>query len=99
CSSSQLWNLDILHLPAMLNHTEVKEFLLLGLTNFQGLQHLFFTTFLLLYLASLLGNGAIVTMVISKPWLHTPMYFFLGNLSCLGIFYSTVTVPKMLTGF
>ncbi|KFV99762.1 Olfactory receptor 12D3, partial [Eurypyga helias] len=84
---------------AMLNQTEVSEFILLGLTNIQGLQHFFFISFLLLYLTSLLGNGTIVTMVISEPRLHTPMYFFLGNLSCLDIFYSTVTVPKMLSGF
>ncbi|KAM6125646.1 olfactory receptor 12D1-like [Phoenicopterus ruber ruber] len=83
----------------MLNQTEVSEFILLGLTDLQGLQHFFFISFLLLYLTSLLGNGAIVTMVVSEPRLHTPMYFFLGNLSCLDIFYSTVTVPKMLTGF
>ncbi|KAF1557708.1 Olfactory receptor 12D3, partial [Eudyptula albosignata] len=84
---------------AMLNQTEVSEFILLGLTDIRGLQHFFFTSFLLLYLTSLLGNGAIVTMVISEPRLHTPMYFFLGNLSCLDLFYSTVTVPRMLTGF
>ncbi|NXC31570.1 O12D3 protein, partial [Campylorhamphus procurvoides] len=83
----------------MLNQTEVSEFLLLGLTNTQGLQRFFFISFLLLYLATLLGNGVIVTVVISEPRLHTPMYFFLSNLSCLDIFYSTVTVPKMLTGF
>ncbi|NXE46239.1 O12D3 protein, partial [Casuarius casuarius] len=83
----------------MLNQTEVSEFILLGLTNLKELQHFFFITFLLLYLTSLLGNSAIVTMVIFEPRLHTPMYFFLGNLSCLDIFYSTVTVPKMLIGF
>ncbi|XP_028942965.1 olfactory receptor 12D1-like, partial [Antrostomus carolinensis] len=82
----------------MLNQTEVNDFILLGLTDAQGLQHLSFISFLLLYLTSLLGNGAIVTIVIAEPRLHTPMYFFLGNLSCLDIFYSTVTVPKMLTG-
>ncbi|NWU80140.1 O12D1 protein, partial [Onychorhynchus coronatus] len=84
---------------AMLNQTEVSEFLLLGLTNIQGKQHFFFISFLLLYLATLLGNSVIVFVVISEPRLHTPMYFFLGNLSCLDIFYSTVTVPKMLTLF
>ncbi|NXF35612.1 O12D2 protein, partial [Nyctibius bracteatus] len=83
---------------AMLNQTEVSEFILLGLTDVQGLQRFFFISFLLLYSTSLLGNGAIVAMVISEPRLHTPMYFFLGNLSCLDIFFSTVTVPKMLTG-
>ncbi|XP_050759404.1 olfactory receptor 12D1-like [Gymnogyps californianus] len=83
----------------MLNQTEVSEFILLGLIDSQGLQHFFFVSFLLLYLTSLLGNGAIVTMVIYEPRLHTPMYFFLGNLSCLDVFFSTVTVPKMLAGF
>ncbi|NXD74726.1 O12D1 protein, partial [Eolophus roseicapillus] len=101
--SSQPWNTDILPLLlivlAMPNQTEVSEFILLGLTNMQGLQHFFFISFLLLYLTSLLGNGAVVTRVISEPRLHTPMYFFLGSLSRLDIFYSTVTVPKMLTGF
>ncbi|CAM4656911.1 unnamed protein product [Caretta caretta] len=53
----------------------------------------------MLYLASILGNGAIMAIVMAEPRLHTPMYFFLGNLSCLDIFYSTVTVPKMLAGF
>ncbi|NXM73642.1 O12D1 protein, partial [Serilophus lunatus] len=83
----------------MLNQTEVKEFLLLGLTNIQGLQHFLFISFLLLYSATLVGNGVILIVVLSEPQLHTPMYFFLGNLSCLDILYSTVTVPKMLTGF
>ncbi|NXA16233.1 O12D1 protein, partial [Sapayoa aenigma] len=84
---------------AMLNQTVVREFLLLGLTDIQVLQHFLFISFLLLYSATLVGNGVIVTVVMSEPQLHTPMYFFLGNLSCLDIFYSTVTVPKMLTGF
>ncbi|NXS63308.1 O12D1 protein, partial [Brachypteracias leptosomus] len=84
---------------AMLNQTEVREFILLGLTDVPLWRHLFFLSFLLLYLSSLLGNGVIVAMVIVEPRLHTPMYFFLGNLSCLDIFYSTVTVPKMLSGF
>lgn len=82
----------------MLNQTELNEFILLGFTDTERLQHFFFVFFLLLYLTSLLGNGAIVAMVIAEARLRTPMYFFLGNLSCLDIVYSTVTVPKMLTG-
>ncbi|NXR12576.1 O12D2 protein, partial [Semnornis frantzii] len=83
---------------AMLNKTEVSEFILLGLTARQGLQHFFFTSFLFLYVTTVVGNGAIMTLVGLKPQLHTPMYFFLGNLSCLDIFFSTATIPKMLTG-
>ncbi|XP_059587819.1 olfactory receptor 12D3-like [Alligator mississippiensis] len=82
----------------MENMTEVKEFILLGLTNVWGLQHFFFILFLMLYLTSLLGNGAIIAVTLAEPRLHTPMYFFLGNLSLMDIFYSTVTVPKMLAG-
>ncbi|XP_066485662.1 olfactory receptor 12D1-like [Tiliqua scincoides] len=83
----------------MENGTEVKEFILLGLTNDRKLQHILFTPFLLLYMACLLGNGTILTIVIAEPRLQTPMYFFLGNLSCLDICLSTVIVPKMLSGF
>ncbi|XP_006039360.1 olfactory receptor 12D2-like [Alligator sinensis] len=83
----------------MANYTEVNEFILLGLTNLWGLQGFLFVLFLILYMISLLGNGTIVAIVVNEPQLQTPMYFFLGNLSCLDIFYSTVTVPKMLAGF
>ncbi|XP_063158266.1 olfactory receptor 12D1-like [Candoia aspera] len=83
----------------MKNRTEVSEFILLGLTYDLRSQRVLFTLFLLLYVACLLGNGAILAVTMAEPRLHTPMYFFLGNLSCLDICYSTVTVPKMLSGF
>ncbi|XP_074838810.1 olfactory receptor 12D1-like [Carettochelys insculpta] len=83
----------------MENQTEVSEFILTGLTDLQGMEDFLFTLFLLLYVATLLGNGAMVAMVLAEPRLHTPMYFFLGNLSCLDFCYCTVTVPKMLAGF
>ncbi|XP_039353545.1 olfactory receptor 12D1-like [Mauremys reevesii] len=81
------------------NKTEVSDFVLLGLTNLQGLKNFLFPFFLLLYTANVLGNGAIIVMVMAEPQLHTPMYFFLGNLSSLDICFSTVAVPKMLSGF
>ncbi|XP_069344731.1 olfactory receptor 12D3 [Eulemur rufifrons] len=80
----------------MENVTTVNEFLLLGLTSVQELQPFFFVIFLTIYLINLLGNGAILVMVILEPKLHSPMYFFLGNLSCLDICYSSVTLPKVL---
>ncbi|XP_066485670.1 olfactory receptor 12D2-like [Tiliqua scincoides] len=83
----------------MENWTEIEEFVLLGLTHDPKLQNLLFTPFLLLYVACLLGNGAILTVVVAEPRLHTPMYFFLGNLSCLDICFSTVANPRMLRGF
>ncbi|XP_074838582.1 olfactory receptor 12D1-like [Carettochelys insculpta] len=83
----------------MENQTEVKEFVLLGLTNLPDLRHFLFPPFLLLYMTSVLGNWAIIAVVMAEPRLHTPMYFFLGNLSSLDVCFSTVTVPKMLAGF
>ncbi|XP_004647847.1 olfactory receptor 12D3 [Octodon degus] len=81
----------------MENITTVTEFLLLGLTSDQRLQPSFFVLFLIIYLISLVGNGIILGIIILEPKLHSPMYFFLGNLSCLDICYSSVTLPKVLT--
>ncbi|XP_027814907.2 olfactory receptor 12D1-like [Ovis aries] len=83
----------------MLNQTSITEFLLLGITDIQELQSFLFVIILIIYFLSLAGNGAILIAVISDPRLHSPMYFFLGNLSCLDICYSTVTLPKMLENF
>ncbi|KAM6185772.1 olfactory receptor 12D1-like [Rhynchocyon petersi] len=83
----------------MLNQTSVTEFHLLGLTDTQELQPLLFVVFLIIYFVNVAGNGAILMVVISDPKLHSPMYFFLGNLACLDICYSTVTLPKMLENF
>ncbi|XP_043764724.1 olfactory receptor 12D2-like [Cervus elaphus] len=83
----------------MLNQTSVTEFFLLGVTDTQVLQPVLFMVFLTIYFLNLAGNGAILIVVISDPRLHSPMYFFLGNLSCLDICYSTVTLPKMLENF
>ncbi|XP_055430566.1 olfactory receptor 12D2-like [Bubalus kerabau] len=88
-----------LFFQVMLNQTSVTEFLLLGVTDIQVLQPVLFVIFLATYIANVAGNGAILMVVISDPRLHSPMYFFLGNLSCLDICYSTVTLPKMLENF
>ncbi|XP_004441841.1 PREDICTED: olfactory receptor 12D3-like [Ceratotherium simum simum] len=81
----------------MENITTGNEFLLLELTSIQELQPILFTTFLILYMIDLFGNGFILVIVISEPRLHSPMYFFLGNLSCLDICYSSVTLPKLMS--
>ena len=83
----------------MLNQTSVTAFLLLGVTDIQALQPYLFVVFLAIYMVSVVGNGAVILVVVSDPRLHLPMYFFLGNLSCLDICYSTVTLPKMLENF
>ncbi|XP_058381817.1 olfactory receptor 7G1-like [Diceros bicornis minor] len=78
------------------NHTNVSEFLLLGLTDDPQLQLLISNFFLFMYLVTILGNLLIVLAVSSDSHLHTPMYFFLFNLSFTDICISTTTIPKML---
>uniref|UniRef100_A0A8D2MBT6 Olfactory receptor n=1 Tax=Zonotrichia albicollis TaxID=44394 RepID=A0A8D2MBT6_ZONAL len=73
--------------------TQVTEFVLLGFSH--GRPFLF-ALFLAIYLATLLGNSVILSLVSLDPRLHSPMYFFLGHLSCLDLCYSSVTVPKIL---
>ncbi|MBZ3869988.1 Olfactory receptor 7G1 [Sciurus carolinensis] len=80
----------------LINQTAVSEFLLLGLTNDPALQPLIFILFLSMYLVTILGNLLIILAVSSDPHLHTPMYFFLSNLSFTDICISTTTIPKML---
>ncbi|XP_039107548.1 olfactory receptor 7G2-like [Hyaena hyaena] len=78
------------------NNTDVSEFLLLGLTEDPELQSLLFCLFLSMYLVTILGNLLIILAVSSDSHLHTPMYFFLSNLSFTDICLSTTTIPKML---
>ena len=83
----------------MSNQTSVTEFLLLGVTDIRELNPVLFAIFFTIYFVNITGNGAILMIVILDPRLHSPMYFFLGNLACLDICFSTVTVPKMLENF
>ncbi|KAM8765911.1 olfactory receptor 7D4-like [Rhynchonycteris naso] len=78
------------------NHTEVSEFLLLGLSEDPELQPLLLGVFLSMYLITVLGNLLIILAVSSDPHLHTPMYFFLSNLSFVDICFTSTTIPKML---
>ncbi|XP_003413461.2 olfactory receptor 7G3-like [Loxodonta africana] len=78
------------------NHTAVSGFLLLGLSEDLEVQPLLFGLFLSMYLVTVLGNLLIILAVISDSHLHTPMYFFLSNLSFVNISFTSTTVPKML---
>ncbi|MBZ3882155.1 Olfactory receptor 7G2 [Sciurus carolinensis] len=78
------------------NQTAVSEFLLLELTEDPSLQLLLFSLFLLVYLVTVLGNLLIILAIRSDPDLHTPMNFFLSDLSITDICMSTSTIPKML---
>ncbi|ELK18128.1 olfactory receptor 7D4 [Pteropus alecto] len=78
------------------NHTEVSEFLLLSLSDDPGLQPLLCGMFLSIYLVTILGNLLIMLAISSDSHLHTPMYFFLSNLSFVEICFISTTIPKML---
>ncbi|XP_020940787.1 olfactory receptor 18-like [Sus scrofa] len=78
------------------NHTHSSKFFLLSLSDDPHLQLLLFGLLLSMYLVTLLGNLLIILAVTSDSHLHTPMYFFLSNLSLADISISTITVPKML---
>uniref|UniRef100_A0A8D0UU72 Olfactory receptor n=1 Tax=Sus scrofa TaxID=9823 RepID=A0A8D0UU72_PIG len=77
----------------------VVGFILLGLSAHPKLEKMFFVLILLMYLVILLGNGLLILVTILDSRLHTPMYFFLGNLSFLDICYTTSSVPLVLDGF
>ncbi|KAM5310235.1 LOW QUALITY PROTEIN: olfactory receptor 7A10-like [Glossophaga mutica] len=78
------------------NVTQISEFLLLGLSEEAELQPLLFGLFLSMYLITLLGNLLIILAISSDSHLHTPMYFFLSNLSLVDICFTSTTIPKML---
>nr|XP_045235973.1 olfactory receptor 7A17 [Macaca fascicularis] len=79
------------------NDTGISQFLLLGLSEEPELQPFLFGLFLSMYLVTVLGNLLIILATISDSHLHTPMYFFLSNLSFADICFISTTVPKILT--
>ncbi|XP_051035706.1 olfactory receptor 1361-like [Phodopus roborovskii] len=78
------------------NQSSVSEFLLLGLSRQPQQQQLLFLLFLIMYLVTVLGNLLIILAIGTDSHLHTPMYFFLSNLSFVDVCFSSTTVPKVL---
>ncbi|XP_044840848.1 olfactory receptor 10C1-like [Mauremys mutica] len=78
------------------NQTPILEFILLGFGNVPELQPLLFLVFLVIYVVTVVGNILILVLVVADQHLHTPMYFFLGNLSFLEICYSSTLLPRLL---
>ncbi|XP_004715612.2 olfactory receptor 7A17-like [Echinops telfairi] len=78
------------------NHTESPEFILLGFSEEAELQPLLFGLFLSMYLVTFTGNLLIILAITTDSHLHTPMYFFLSNLSFADICFTSTTVPRML---
>ncbi|XP_069917038.1 olfactory receptor 8B3-like [Oryctolagus cuniculus] len=81
------------------NGSLVTEFTLKGLTDQPDLQLPLFFLFLFMYVVTVLGNLSLVTLIGLHSHLHTPMYFFLFNLSFIDLCYSSVFTPKMLVNF
>lgn len=81
------------------NQTYVIEFILLGLSEDPKIQILLFFVFLIIYLLSVFGNLLIIILIQTDSHLHTPMYFFLQNLSFADLCFSTSIVPQMLVHF
>ncbi|XP_068280331.1 olfactory receptor 14A16-like [Nyctibius grandis] len=80
----------------MSNSSSITHFLLLPFTDTRDLQLLHFWLFLGIYLAALLGNGLIIIAIACDHHLHTPMYFFLLNLSLLDLGSISTTLPKSM---
>ncbi|XP_054043373.1 olfactory receptor 14A16-like [Rissa tridactyla] len=80
----------------MSNSSSITQFLLLAFADTRELQLLHFGLFLGIYLAALLANGLIITAIACDHRLHTPMYFFLLNLSILDLGSISTTVPKSM---
>ncbi|XP_020009702.1 olfactory receptor 10A5-like [Castor canadensis] len=80
------------------NWTRVNEFILMGFSSLPAeIQLLLFLSFLTIYLVTLMGNSLIILLTLADPMLHSPMYFFLRNLSFLEIGFNLAIVPKMLS--
>ncbi|XP_056178256.1 olfactory receptor 14J1-like [Falco biarmicus] len=80
----------------MCNSSSITQFLLLALADTRELQLLHFWLFLSIYLAALMANGLIITAIVCDHHLHTPMYFFLLNLSLLDLGSISTTLPKAM---
>ncbi|KAM6119541.1 LOW QUALITY PROTEIN: olfactory receptor 6B1-like [Pterocles gutturalis] len=81
------------------NKTYITEFILLGFGNILHLQVPPFLLFLVIYMVTMMGNILIFVLVLDNQHLHTPMSFFLSNLSCLETCYSSNILPKLLASF
>ncbi|XP_053785093.1 olfactory receptor 8A1 isoform X2 [Desmodus rotundus] len=81
------------------NHSTLVDFILGGLTRRSELRLPLFLLFLGIYMVTMIGNLGMMTLIGLNALLHTPMYFFLSNLSLVDLCYSSVITPKMLENF
>ena len=92
-----LWTMLHAQRQQMSNSSSITQFLLLAFADNREMQLLHFCLFLAIYLAALLSNGLIIAAIGCDHRLHTPMYFFLLNLSILNLGSISTTVPKAMT--
>nr|XP_004667813.2 olfactory receptor 8H3-like [Jaculus jaculus] len=78
------------------NHTNMADFILLGLTDSKEMRLVLSMLFLLIYMITVLGNVGMILLIRLDAQLHTPMYFFLIHLSFLDLSYSNVITPKTI---
>ena len=81
---------------ALRNRSTITKFILTGLSDDPHIQALLFVLFLVIYLLTVMGNLTMLLVIRADSHLHTPMYFFLSNLSFLDLCFSCVTLPKLL---
>ena len=81
---------------ALGNGSFMTQFILMGLTDQPDLQLPLFFLFLVMYMVTVMGNLSLIILIGLSSHLHTPMYFFLFNLSFIDLCYSSVFTPKML---
>ncbi|EDM12913.1 olfactory receptor 336 (predicted), partial [Rattus norvegicus] len=86
-------------MPGGRNNTIITKFILVGFSDFPKIKLVLFVVFLGSYLSTVVWNLGLVILIRIDPYLHTPMYFFLSNLSFLDFCYISSTTPKMLSGF
>ena len=83
----------------MSKYSTVTEFILLGFSDHPELQSPLFMIFLFIYTITVFGNLGMILLIEIDSHLHTPMYFFLSNLSLVDFCYPSVIAPKMLVNF
>ncbi|XP_075404232.1 olfactory receptor 5AK3-like [Tenrec ecaudatus] len=81
------------------NYTEVAEFFLLGFGGQHKFRYVLFLVFLVIYVASMVGNIGMILLINTDSRLQTPMYFFLQHLAFVDICYTSAITPKMLQNF
>ncbi|NP_001000251.1 olfactory receptor Olr329 [Rattus norvegicus] len=81
------------------NITKITQFILLGFSDFPRITVLLFVIFLMIYIMTMTWNLSLIALIRMDSHLHTPMYFFLSNLSFIDLCFVTSTAPKMLSNF